>query len=151
MRYKLRIQKKNTVFLIVKYKVVLGGIYFFMHDGVLTTFCTPLLMSLLRCGQLNVLLTAQNRRRERRHCAGRVRSHARVAALETSSSWTIAKAYPKKVARFVSLYVLWRTQVAKRVWKLLYIVLKSRLCVCETRELMAAGGGYCGWVFPCHN
>ncbi len=31
-------------------------------------------------------LTAQNRRRERQHCAGRVRPHARGAVLATSSN-----------------------------------------------------------------
>ncbi len=83
-------------------------------------------------------LTAQNRCRERRHCAGRVRPRARGAALETSSNWTIAKVYPKEFSRFVSLYILWK-KAAKRVWKLLNIVLKLHLCVWD------AGADGSGW------
>ncbi len=73
-------------------------------------------------------LTAQNRRRERRHCTGRVRSRARGTALETSSNWTIAKVFSKK-SLGLSVCTCCGKKAAKRVWKLLNIVLKSRSCV----------------------
>ncbi len=70
--------------------------------------------------------------RERRYCVEKVWPHARGAL---SSNWTIAKVYPKKIARFVSMYILWKKE-AKTVWKLLNIVLKSLSCVWD------GGGGY---------
>ncbi len=45
-------------------------------------------------------LTAQNRRRERRHCAGRVRPRVRGATLETSFNWTKAKVFSEKSLGF---------------------------------------------------
>ncbi len=80
-------------------------------------------------------LAAQNRRRERRHCAGRVRPHACGAALETSSKWTIAKVFSK----VLSVCTVVGKKAAKRVWKLLNIVLKSRSCVWD------AGADGSGW------
>ncbi len=53
-------------------------------------------------------LTAQKRRRVRWYCA--------------------KKKSQEKVARFVSMYILWK-KATKRVWKLLNIVLKSHSCV----------------------
>ncbi len=76
----------------------------------------------------SLLLTAQNRRRERRHCAGIVRPHARRAVLLTSSNWTIAKFFSKKSLGF-SICTVYGKKVAKRIWKWLSIVLKSRSCV----------------------
>ncbi len=87
-------------------------------------------------------LTAQNRRRERRRCARRVRPRARGAVLETSSYWMKTTFFfQKKVARFVSMYLLWK-KATKRVWKLLNIVLKSRSSVWD-----AGADGSGRWVF----
>ncbi len=65
-----------------------------------TRFCTHLQTSLLRYGQLNVLLLYRSllRRDAERgsHCAGRGGPCARGAVLETSSNWTIAKVFPEK-------------------------------------------------------
>ncbi len=76
-------------------------------------------------------LTAQNRRRESRHCAGRDRSRTRgaVTLLETNSNWTIAKVFSKKVARFVSMYLLWEKSRQKGLKVAKYW--KSRSCVWE--------------------
>ncbi len=74
-------------------------------------------------------LTAQNRRRERRHCAGRVRPRARGAVLETSSKWTIAKVFFIKVARFVSMYLLWEKSRQKGLKVTKYCAKVALLCV----------------------
>ncbi len=77
-------------------------------------------------------LTAQNRHRERRHCAGKVRPRARGAALVTSSNWMIAKVFSKKLLG-LSVCTCYGKKGTKGVWKLLNIVLKSRSCVCVRR------------------
>ncbi len=48
--------------------------------------------------------------------------------------------FSQKVARFVRMHLLWK-KVAKRVWKLVKIVLKSRLCVWDAGA-DGRGGGY---------
>ncbi len=101
-------------------------------------FCTHLLTSLLRCGQLNALLlccSLHRRDAERGDTApGEARLAARGAALETSSNWAIAKVYPKKSLGLSVLYILWK-KAAKRVWKFQNIELRCAR-VCETWELM---------------
>lgn len=67
-------------------------------------------------------LSAQNTRRERRHCAGKVRPRAHGAVLEKSSKWMKAKVYPS-LCVFVCL---------------------SRSCVCVW-EVGADGRGL--WIF----
>ncbi len=79
-------------------------------------------------------LAAQNRRRERKHC------------------------FSKIVARFVSLYILWK-KATNRVWKLLALVLKWRWCVRDARGSWCSGRwifvavdcGYCGWLLLSHH
>ncbi len=92
-------------------------------------------VNLLRTSRLRQLKVLFLCRSLLRTDAERVRPHT----LETSSNWTIAKVFFKKVTRFVTCY----GKIAARMfWKLLNIVL-SRAFVWETRELMVAGGGYC--------
>ncbi len=88
---------------------------------------------------VSLQLTAQNRRRERQHCDGSQTSRSQGSRLlETSSNWTIAKVYWKKLLG-LSVCACWGKKATKRVWKLLNIVLKSRLCVWD------AGADGIGW------
>ncbi len=88
-------------------------------------------------------LTAQNRHRERRHCAGKVRPRARGAALVTSSNWTIAKVFSKKLLG-LSVCTCYGGKSRQKCLKVAkYCAKVALVCVWETRELMAAGGGYC--------
>ncbi len=104
-------------------------------------FVNDLLTSRLRYGQLNALLLCRSLLRidaERGDTAPGVRASARGTVLETSSNWTIAKFFSKKLLG-LSVSICYGKKAAKRVCKLLNIVLKSRSCVWD------AGADGSGW------
>ncbi len=78
----------------------------------------------MRC--FSAIHCSEQTQRKRRHCTGRVRPHARGPGKywrHLPTEWKL-RFFFQKVARFVSMYLLWK-KAAKRVWKLLNIPIVS--------------------------
>ncbi len=106
--------------------------------------------SWMHCFFSSAQLTAQNRRRERQHCAGRVRPRALRSALVTSSNWTIR--FIQKSLQVLSVCIFYGRKLLIGLKVVKYSVKVALLCERRgswwQRMVDIRGGrcGYCWWL-----